>query len=170
VTLAAGQALATAGATRLGPTATTVPLAVSPSPQGVAPQLGASATGRTYLEIDGLKFDRAPGGLYNVYLQGPGGQPQHVGVINFFNLAPSGAATHGAGAHAGHAQTEKKFRFDVTDAVKKLNLSGNAQPSLVFEPTTGLAAPQGVAPESVAPKMNAEANVRFDSARLVSSP
>jgi hypothetical protein len=167
ITPAAEQSLATAGPTRLAPTATTVPLAVSPSPQGLAPA-PPSASSRTYLVIDGLQYDQTPGGLYDVYLQGANGQREHVGVINFFNLAPSGS-----GAHAGHhhARTQAKFRFDVTDAVKQLNVSPNAQPSLVFVPTSGLAAPQGLAPqESVAPPMNAEANVRFDSARLVNAP
>jgi Common central domain of tyrosinase/Polyphenol oxidase middle domain len=163
----AQQPLATAGPTRLGPTATTVPLAASPSPESPAPQLGATA-GRTYLEIDGLQYDQAPGGLYNVYLQSPGGQRERVGVINFFNVAPTGSK-----AHAGHAPTQGKFRFDVTRAVKQLNLSPSAQPSLVFEPTTGLTgSKQGPAPEALAaaPRMNAQANVRFESARLVSSP
>ncbi|HML13094.1 MAG TPA: tyrosinase family protein [Xanthobacteraceae bacterium] len=166
VTLAAEQPLATVGPTRLGPSATTVPLAVSPSPQGLAPA-PPSASSRTYLVIDGLQFDQTPGGLYDVYLQGANGQREHVGVINFFNLAPSGSA-----AHAGHhTPTQASFRFDVTDAVKQLNVSPNAQPSLVFVPTSGLtSSEQGVAPQPVAPQMNEQANVRFDSARLVSAP
>jgi hypothetical protein len=161
------KALATVGPTRLGPTATTVPLAVSPSPQGVAPQLGASPPGRTYLVIEGLQYDEAPGGLYAVYLQGAGGQREHVGVINFFDLAPSGS-----GAHADHALTQESFRFDVTDAVKQLNISTDAQPSLVFVPTTGLVvtSPGVAAQQPIAPQMNAQANVRFESARLVSAP
>src|SRR5262249_48086672 len=91
MTGAAQQPLATAGPTRLGPTATTVPLAASPS---VAASPQAGAPGRTYLVIDGLQYDQPPGGLYDVFLQGPGGQRQHVGVINFFNLAPSGKGGH----------------------------------------------------------------------------
>jgi hypothetical protein len=55
----------------------------------------------------------------------------------------------------------------VTDALKQLNISGDAQPVLVFEPTTGLTGPS---PEAVAPQLNAQANVRFESARLVSAP
>jgi hypothetical protein len=167
MTLVAEKSLATAGPTRLGPTATTVPLSVSPSPQGLAPQLGASTAGRTYLDIEGLQYDQPPGGLYNVYLQGPDGRRERVGVINFFNVAPPGS-----GAHAGHAPTRAKFRFDATKAVKQLNLNPNAQPSLVFVPTSGLtSSAQGVAAqESVAPQMNAQANVRFESARLVSAP
>jgi hypothetical protein len=163
----AEQPLATVGPTRLGTTATTVPLAVSQSAQGLGPQPGATAR-RTYLVIEGLQYDQAPGGLYTVYLQGAGGHRERVGVINFFNVAPSAS-----GAHAAHAPTEGKFRFDVTNAVKQLNLSPNAQPSLVFVPTTGLTSSgQGVAPqaETLVPQMNAQANVRFNSARLVSAP
>jgi hypothetical protein len=55
----------------------------------------------------------------------------------------------------------------VTDAVKQLNISGDVQPSLVFEPTTGLT---DSSPETVARQMNAQANVRFESARLVNTP
>jgi Common central domain of tyrosinase len=166
----ASQPTGTAGPTRLSPTGTTVPLAASPSPATVAPQAGAATPSRTYLLIDGVKYDEAPGGLYDVYLQNAGGQREHIGVINFFNLAPS--APSAAGAHAGHAQTQGSFRFDVTDAVKELNLSPNVAPSLVFVPSTGLSGPtQGVAAqESVAPQMNAQANVRFESARLVNEP
>jgi len=167
----AEQALATAGPTRLNPTVTTVPLAVSPSAgAALAPQLGAAAPGPTYLVIDGVQYDDTPGGLYDVYLQGAGGQREHVGVINFFNLAPSGSDSQAG--HAGHAQTRESFRFDVTDAVKQLNISPGAQPSLVFVPTTGLtsSSPSVAAQEPLAPQMNAQANVRFDSARLVSAP
>jgi hypothetical protein len=159
VAQAAGQPVATAGPTTLGPTATTVPLAKSASPQAAGPQL--ATPGRTYLVIEGLKYDQAPGGLYDVYLQGAGGQREHVGVLNFFNLAPSGST-----AHAGHAGTQRNLRFDVTDAVRQLNLTADAQPSLVFEPTTGLAE----STQAAAPQMNAQANVRFDSARLVKAP
>jgi len=164
VTRVAQQPLATAGPTRLGPTATTVPLSVSPTPEAAAPQ---STAARTYLEIDGVQYDQAPGGLYDVYLQNAGGQREHVGVINFFNVARSGSQ-----GHAGHAPTRGKFRFDVTDAAKQLNLSPNAQPTLVFEPTTGLTgSKQSGAPEAaVPPPMNAQANVRFESARLVRVP
>ena len=48
-----------------------------------------------------------------------------------------------------------------------VNISGDAQPSLIFEPTTGLT---GTSAEAVAPQMNAQASVRFESARLVSTP
>ena len=103
--------------------------------------------------------------MYNVFLQGAGGQREQIGVINFFGLAPSGSADHAG--HAGHLRTRGNFRFDVTDAVKQLNISGDATPSLVFEPTTGLT---DSSPETVAHQMNTQANVRFESARLVSTP
>jgi hypothetical protein len=78
-------------------------------------------------------------------------------VINLLSLAPSRS-----GDHTGHLQTRGNFRFDVTDAVRQLNIGGDAPPSLVFEPTTGLT---GSSPEAVAPQINAQANVRFASAR-----
>jgi hypothetical protein len=145
---------------------TTVPLAVSPAArETLALRQRPSAAGRTYLLIEGLQYDEAPGALYNVYLQGAGGRREQVGVINFFNLAPSAPGDHTD--HAGHAHTSGSFRFDVTDAVRQLNIGGDTQPSLVFEPTTGLA---GSAPEVTASQMSARANVRFESARLVSAP
>jgi hypothetical protein len=103
--------------------------------------------------------------LYNVFLQGAGGRREQIGVINFFSLAPSGSGDHAG--HGGHLRTRRDFRFDVTETVKQLNISGDAQPSLIFEPTTGLT---GTSAEAVAPQMNAQANVRFESARLVSTP
>jgi hypothetical protein len=163
VTLAADQPLASVGPTRLDRTVTTVPLAVAPAArEALRARQSASTSARTYVVVEGLKYDEAPGGLYDVYLQGAGGQREHVGVINFFNLAPSGSS-----AHAGHSETQKSFQFDVTDAVRRLNVSGDAQPMLVFEATTGLA---GSSPEAVAPQMSAQANVRFESARLVNAP
>jgi hypothetical protein len=159
----ASEALASAGATKLERGVTTVPLAVAPAARNaLALRQQPSAPGRTHVIIEGLQFDDAPGALYNVYLQGAGGRREQIGVIDFFNLAPSGA-----GGHAGHAQTRGNFQFDATDAVRQLNIGGDAQPVLVFEPTTGLT---GSSPEAVAPQMNAQANVRFESARLVSAP
>jgi hypothetical protein len=156
----AEQVLASAGPTRLDRTSTTVPLAVSPpGREALALQQGASTPGRIYVIIEGVQYDEAPGALYNVFLQGAGGRRDQIGVIDFFGLAPSRS-----GEHAGHARTRGSFRFDVTDAVKQLNISGDVQPSLIFEPTTGLT---GSSPETVAPQMNAQANVRFESARLV---
>jgi hypothetical protein len=158
----AAETLAVAGPSRISGASTTVPLAVR---EGLAPRLGAAVPGRTYLTIEGVQYDKAPGGLYDVFLQGAAGRREHVGVINFFNLVPAGSGGHAA--HRGQGATRANFRFDVTDAIRRLNLSRDAQPSLVFEPTNGLA---GSTAEAIAPQMNAEANVRFESARLVSSP
>jgi Common central domain of tyrosinase len=163
VTLIADQPLASVGATRLDRGVTTVPLAVAPSArEALSARQGVSAPARTYLVIEGLQYDETPGGLYNVYLQGAGGRREQAGVINFFNLVPSKSD-----GHAGHTQTQATFRFDVTEAIRRLNVSGDAQPALVFEPTTGLT---GSSPEAVASQMSAQANVRFESARLVSGP
>jgi len=101
--------------------------------------------------------------LYNVYLQGKAGQKQQIGVINFFALAPSGSTAQTG--HKGHARTKGSFRFDATEAVKQLGLGPDVAPSLMFEPTSGLA---GSATETAATQpMNAQANVRFESARIV---
>ncbi len=166
VNLPQGQALAVAGPTRISGAATTVPLALQPAArEGLAARPDAAAPGgRTYLTIEGMQYDKPPGGLYTVFLQADG-RRQQVGVINFFNLLPSGTGGHAA--HMGHGTTSANFRFDVTKAVRELGLSADAQPSLVFEPTNGLA---GASAEAIAPQMNAEANLRFDSARLVKAP
>jgi hypothetical protein len=161
------QTLAIAGPTRISGAETRVPLALQPAarealtarPEAAVPAL------RTYLTIEGVQYDKPPGGLYDVFLQGAGNRREQVGVINFFNLLPSETAGHAA--HMGHGASSANFRFDVTDAVKKLGISADAQPSLVFEPTTGLT---GSTPEAIASQMNAEANVRFQSARLVNAP
>jgi hypothetical protein len=157
------QVLASAGPTRLNPTSTTVPLTVSAQAREVlGRQQGAPATGRIYVAIEGLQYDDAPGGMYDVFLQSVGDRREQIGVINFFNLAPSRA-----GAHAGHTPTRRNFRFDATDVVRQLHISGDVQPSLIFEATTGLT---GASAEAVKPEMNAQANVRFQTAQLVSTP
>ena len=130
----------------------------SPRPEGAAPV-------RTYLTIQGVQFDQAPGGLFDVFLQGAGGRREQVGVINFFNMRPSGSGEH-AGHHA-HGVTRANFRFDVTNAVRELGLSADAPPSIVFQSTDGLT---GSTAEGVARQMNAAANVRFESAQLVGGP
>jgi hypothetical protein len=112
--------------------------------------------------IDGLQYDEAPGGMYNVFLQGAGDRREQIGVINFFNLAPSRAGTH-----ARHTPARRNFRFDATDAVRQLHISGDVQPSLFFDPTTGITSASA---ETVKPEMNVQANVHFQSARLVSTP
>jgi hypothetical protein len=165
MTPVAEQVLASAGPTHLNPTSTTLPLAMSPESRSLLRPQAAAASRRTYVTIDGLQYDQAPGALYNVFLQDAGGQREQIGVINFFGLAPSQSADHAG--HAHHLRTRGNFRFDITDAVSKLNLSSDASPSLIFEPTTGLSGPS---PEAAAPQVNTQANVRFESARLVTSP
>jgi Common central domain of tyrosinase/Polyphenol oxidase middle domain len=163
VTPASEQTLATAGPTRIEATLTTVPMAVSSQGQETLAGPGSRAPGRTYVTIDGLQYDQPPGGLYNVYLKGKAGQKQQIGVINFFALAPSGSTAQTG--HRGHARTKGSFRFDATEAVKQLGLGPDVAPSLMFEPTSGLA---GSATETAATQpMNAQANVRFESARIV---
>ena len=155
--------LASAGPTRLDPTSTTVPLAISPQGREMLErQQGASAPSHISVVIDGLQYDEAPGGMYNVFLQGAGDRREQIGVINFFNLAPSRA-----GAHARHTPARRNFRFDATDTVRQLHISGDVQPSLVFDPTTGITSASA---ETVKPEMNVQANVHFQSARLVSTP
>jgi hypothetical protein len=166
MTPVAEQVLASVGPTRLDPTVTAVPLVMSPqSRQSLAQRQGAPTSSRTYVTIEGLQYDEAPGGLYNVFLRGAGEKREQIGVINFFGLAPSRSADRTG--HAGHLRTRGSFRFDITDAVKQLDISGDAPLSLVFEPTTGLS---DSSPETVAQEMNTQANVRFESARLVTTP
>jgi len=160
------QVLASVGPTRLDPTVTAVPLAMSAQGrQALAAQRqGAPTSSRIYVTIEGLQYDEAPGVLYNVFLRGAGEKREQIGVINFFGLASSRSADHTG--RAGHLRTRGSFWFDITDAVKQLDISGDAPLSLVFEPTTGLS---DSSPETVAREMNPQANVRFESARLVTA-
>jgi tyrosinase-like protein/polyphenol oxidase-like protein len=159
------QVLASVGPTRLDPTVTTVPLAMSPQGrQALVERQGVPTSSRTYVTIEGLQYDEAPGVLYNVFLRGAGEKREQIGVINFFNLSSSRSADHTG--RAGHVRTRGSFRFDITDAVKQLDISGDAPLSLVFEPTTGLS---DSSPETVAQEMNPQASVRFESAQLVTA-
>jgi hypothetical protein len=120
---------------------------------------------RVNLVIDGLKYDAPPGTLYNVYLV-KGSNRDQIGVINFFNFSLPNAG--GAHDHADHAAVNAgHFEFDATDAVHRLGIGSAEQPSLVFEPTTGLS---DSTPEAATSLIKPEANVRFDSARLVIAP
>ena len=157
----AEQELAVVGSTRISGAVTTVPLTLQPAArEALAARQEAATPSRTYLTIEGVQYDTAPGGLYDVFLQGAAGRREQVGVINFFNVLPSGSGEHAS--HMGHGATRANFRFDVTDAVKELGLSADAPLSVVFEPTNGLA---GSTAEAVAPQMDPEANVRLRSVR-----
>jgi len=154
--------IASVGETRLQRGVTTVPMTgAAPVSESLSATPMPSASHQVKLVIDGLKFDAAPGTLYEVFLV-KGSTREPVGVINFFNFtAPQGDS------HAAHSATTGTFEFDATAAVQRLGLAPTEQPSLVFEPTTGLA---DSAPEAAAALIKPEANVRFDSARLVAVP
>jgi hypothetical protein len=140
-----------------------VPMSVSATAtESLAAAAAPSAGRRIRLVIEGLKFDAAPGTLYNVYVVNEAGAREQVGVINFFNFMEPGAD-----AHAAHARDPGRFEFDATEAVQRLGVGPAARPSLVFEPTTGLS---DSAPEAAAALISPTANVRFDSARLVAAP
>jgi hypothetical protein len=158
-----GQAFALAGPTRLERGVTTVPINVPPTARETLSARAAPSPGRrAYVVIEGLEYDEGPGALYNVYLKGEGDRREQIGVINFFNFsAPRG------GAHAGHGSSAGRFMFDVTDALQRLAIGAAAQPSLVFEPTTGLT---NSTPDAATEQISPQANVRFDSARLVMAP
>src|SRR5262249_45018022 len=98
----------------------------------------------------------------NVYLTVEGGRREQVGVINFFSFTAPRTA-----AHAGHDTSGARFEFDATEALQRLGIDPNAKPALVFEPSTGVTGPVA---ESVAPQVSPEANVRFESAKLVTVP
>jgi hypothetical protein len=160
---ASGRAIAATGETRLERGVTTVPLSATRSATEAvatpAAPAAPSAGGQVHLVIEGLKFDAQPGTLYNVYVVNAAGAREQVGVINFFTFtAPR------AGAHADHTGDAGRFEFNATEALQRLGIGPGAQPSLVFEPTTGLAES---APEAAAALISPQANVRFDSARLV---
>jgi Common central domain of tyrosinase/Polyphenol oxidase middle domain len=157
------QPIELAGPTRLELGVTTVRLNVPPTArERLSARAAPSAGRRVYVVIEGLTFDVAPGTLYNVYLAGDGGRREQIGAINFFNFT-----VPRAGAHAGHDSSAGRYTFDATDAVQRLSLDTAAQPSLVFEPTTGLT---DSSPEAAAALISPQANVRFDSVRLVTAP
>ena len=116
---------------------------------------------RAYVVIEDLEYDEGPGTLYNVYLKGEGDRREQIGVINFFNFSAP------RGGHAGHDNSAGRFVFDATDALQRLALGAAAQPSLVFEPTTGLT---NSTPAAATEQISPQANVSFDSARLVMAP
>jgi hypothetical protein len=162
-TPASEQPVEIAGPTRLERGVTTVPIHLPPTMRArVSAQAAPSAGRRVYVVIEGLKFDAGPGALYNVYLAGENGRREQIGVINFFNFT-----TQRAGAHASHDSKAGQFAFDATDALQRLGIDAAAQPSLIFEPTTGLT---DSSPEAAAGQISPQANVRFESARLVIAP
>jgi subtilisin family serine protease len=120
----------------------------------------ATPGSRALIVVEGLHVDASPGVLYNVYVSDASGRREPIGVINFFNLsAPR------AGSHRAHAEGTKSFTFDVTNALHLLTANATASPSLVFEPTTGLA-DESNSGATASP----QANVRFESAWLVLEP
>jgi hypothetical protein len=152
-----------AGPTRLERGVTTVRINIPPTArERLSARATPSSGPRVHVVIEGLTFDAAPGTLYNVYLAGDGGRREQIGVINFFNFT-----TPRAGAHAGHDSSAGRYTFDATDAVQRLSLDAAAEPALVFEPTTGLT---DSSPEAAAAQISPQANVRFDSAQLVTVP
>jgi Common central domain of tyrosinase/Polyphenol oxidase middle domain len=157
---ASGRVIASTGETRLERGVTTVPMSVTRT--GTESLAAPSAGRHVWLVIEGLKFDAAPGTLYNVYVVNDAGAREQVGVINFFNFTAPRAA-----AHADHTGDAGRFEFDATEAVQRLGLGPTAQPSLVFEPTTGLS---DSTPEAAAALISPQANVHFDRARLVVVP
>ena len=160
---AGDQSIELAGPTRLERGVTTVRINIPPTDRKrLSAQAAPSARGRIYLVIEGLTFDDAPGALYNIYLAGNGGRREQIGVINFFNFTAPRAKAHG-----GHDSSAGRYTFDATEAVQRLSLDTAAQPSLVFEPTTGLT---DSTPKAAADQISPNANVRFDRARLVILP
>ena len=160
---ASEQAFTLAGPTRLERGVTTVPISVPPTARETLSAEAMPATkGRFYVVIEGVKYDEGPGALYNVYLKGDGDRREQIGVINFFNFT----APH-SGDHAAPDSGVGRFAFDATDAMRELGIGAAAKPSLVFEPTTGLT---DSSPEAAAKLISPQANVRFDSARIVIAP
>ncbi|WP_373414844.1 S8 family serine peptidase [Ensifer aridi] len=148
------------GPTQLLSGVTTVKVNVPSAQRERLASAEATPGGRAVIVVEGLRADVSPGVLYNVYLSDGSGRREPIGVINFFNLtAPS------AGAHRAHTESAKSFTFDVTNALHLLAANVTARPTLVFEPTTGLADES-----STQATASPQANVRFESARLVLEP
>lgn len=114
---------------------------------------------RADLIIEGVTFNEPPGTLYNVYFQSNHGTRLQVGVMSFFNMsAPQ------AGDHVHHSAADgTTFTFDATKAIRQIGLKEEAQPALVFEPTT---CPSGSTMETALQAVSSDAEVRFNNARI----
>jgi len=99
------------------------PVQVSLAPAAVPLSTHLQAGGankRVYLVLKDLQAQGAPGILYDVYLDAPGGgaapSAEPVGTLNFFDVAGHGGS-HGGG--------KPKFRsYDVTDQVSAIGQAG----------------------------------------------
>jgi hypothetical protein len=140
---------------------TRIPLKIAPQvrtmlksrEEGVAQQ-------RTNLVLDGLAYDEVPPVLYKVYVQGPDGKRELVGVLNFFNAT---APHMDMGEESpGHAMPNQVV-LDATDALRAVAGRSDADAQLVLEPTTGLS---GSTPTEAAKRISPRANVRIGSARI----
>jgi hypothetical protein len=112
--------------------------------------LDAAASGKSlYLLVRGLTATEQPGVVYAVYLDLPVGatpaanDPRRVGLIQFYNARPPGAAN---AADAGPNTDAEKvfFSFEVTPAIRALRQRGE-----LARATTVTLIPDGV-PESAA--------------------
>lgn len=148
------------GPTQLQRGVTTVKVELPSAQRERVASAEATPGSRAVIVLEGLQADTSPGVLYNVYLSDESGRREPIGVINFFNITAPRADSHRA-----HAEGAESFTFDVTKALHLLTTNATARPSLVFEPTTGLADQSNSGATA-----NPQANVRFASARLVLEP
>jgi hypothetical protein len=119
----------------------TAPVALGPGPvvvslAPVGKSLDAATPGRSlYLVVRGLTATEAPGVLYAVYLDLPAGtkpaanDPRQVGIIQFYNARPPGAANAPDAESPVNTDAEKVFfSFDVTPVVRALRQRGQLTP------------------------------------------
>jgi hypothetical protein len=119
--LARSTAPVTLGA---GPTV----VALAPAGQSLAAHLAALPPGRSlYLLVRGLTATEQPGVLYSLYLDLPAGarpaenDPRQVGILQFYNARPPGAANGPDAESPVNTDAEKVFfSFDVTAAAQAL--------------------------------------------------
>jgi hypothetical protein len=126
-------------------------------PEAAAP--AAETARRATVHVAGVRAERAPGVMFEVYLANREGQRELIGVIDFFASGPSDG-----GAHAAHAgRRGRDFEFDATDAVDLLDLGRRSRFRLVFVPTTGL---ESSTVEQATEQMPPDARVTFRRAWL----
>ena len=151
---------APSGGIPIGPGTTVAPVEMQSTGGAERAAAAAGPVRSAVVTVEGVTANVAPGVLFNVYLANDKGQRQPIGIIDFFAF---GGPARGGGGHGGHRAPTRSYEFDATAAVRALGLGPSRQPSLVFEPTTGLS---DSTPDAAGKDIAPNASVRFERARL----
>lgn len=139
------------GEVRLERGTTVVPLAIPAELRSARRMERAVRPPRTFLVLDGVSADGAPGVLYKLYLQPRGGPRRFIGVLSFFDLTSP---------HSGHATTARRRVFDLGGAFAR----DRDELTLSIEPTTGL---RGSRPAEAARRIDPRSTVSIESVQMM---